>query len=66
MKAVEVQVHWAGERFQQFLEILIVMISENVLILVVAQEVFIEMEHVLQRVNAKIKVDRFLDLVPLG
>ena len=33
---------------------------------VVGQEVFIEMEHVLQPVNAKIKVDQFLDLVPLG
>ena len=36
------------------------------LIPVVGQEVFIEMEHVLQPVNAKIKVDQFLDLVPLG
>ena len=36
------------------------------LISVVVQEVFIEMGHVLQPVNAKIKVDQFLDLVPLG
>ena len=36
------------------------------LISVVGQEAFIEMEHVLQPVNAKIKVDQFLDLVPLG
>ena len=67
MKAVEVQVHWAGETLSKiYWDFNCCDFQRMFLISVVGQEAFIEMEHVLQPVNAKIKVDQFLDLVPLG